>query len=317
MEYRNFGTAGIKISPVCMGTAFRGRPGDATCRTAIERALDLGVNFVDCANTYQNGRSEQLVGEVLKGRRDQVVLSTKAGEPVGDGPNDRGLSRDHILREVDNSLRRLQTDYIDIYLLHHPDPTTPIEETLGVLDQLHRQGKVRYLGCCNFAAWQVCKARSLSHQEHLASLSVVQNPYHLLDRSLEKEMIPFGAEEGVGIMVYSPLAVGLLTGRFRHGEPPPPDTSWAKRPERFEKRMSPQADRVVEALLDIGQERGKTPAQVAIAWLLSRPAISTVIMGPDHPDQVDENLGAVGWSLSDEEQAKLDAASAWTVGHRF
>ena len=274
MEYRNFGTAGVKVSPICLGVAFRGRPDKAIQRATIERAIDHGVNFIDCANTYQRGESECVLGETIKGRRDQFVITTKVCEPIGEGPNDRGLSRFHIMREIEKSLSRLQTNYIDIYLLHHVDPTTPIEETLRALDDLVRKGMIRYVGCANFAAWQVCKGLWISDRRNLAPFICVQSHYNLLERSPEREVMPFCRAEGLGMMTYSPLAIGLLTGRFRHGAPPPPNTPWGQGRLGFEEVMSPDADRVVETLIRIGTARGKTPAQVAIAWVLSHPEIS-------------------------------------------
>ena len=319
MEYRNFGVAGVQVSPICLGVAFRGRPDKGVQRATIERAIEGGVNFIDCANTYQRGESERILGETIKGRRDQFVITTKVCEPINKGsndptgPNDRGLSRFHIMREVEKSLSRLQTDYIDVYLLHHVDPTTPIEETLWTLDDLVRQGKVRYVGCANFDAWQVCKGLWISDRRNLAPFICVQNHYNLLDRSPEREIMPFCGAEGLGMMTYSPLAIGLLTGRFRHGTPPPPDTPWGQGRLGFDKVMSPDADRVVETLIRIGTERGKTPAQVAIAWVLSHPEISAAMIGPDSPEQVEENLGGVGWVLDDAERAALDEASVWAL----
>ena len=313
MEYRNFGTAGVKVSPICLGVAFRGRPDKAIQRATIERAIDHGVNFIDCANTYQRGDSERVLGEVIKRRRDQFVITTKVCEPIGEGPNDRGLSRFHIMREIEKSLSRLQTNYIDIYLLHHVDPTTPIEETLRALDDLVRKGMIRYVGCANFAAWQVCKGLWISDRRNLAPFICVQSHYNLLERSPEREVMPFCRAEGLGMMTYSPLAIGLLTGRFRHGAPPPPNTPWGQGRLGFEKAMSPDADRVVETLIRIGTARGKTPAQVAIAWVLSHPEISAAMIGPDSPEQVEENLGGVGWELTDDERAALDETSAWAL----
>lgn len=319
MEYRNFGVAGVKVSPICLGVAFRGRPDKAIQRATIERAIEGGVNFIDCANTYQRGDSERVLGEVIKGRRDQFVITTKVCEPIDkgsddrEGPNDRGLSRFHIMREIEKSLSRLQMDYIDVYLLHHVDPTTPIEETLRALDDLVRQGKVRYVGCANFDAWQVCQGLWISDRRNLASFICVQSHYNLLDRSPEREIMPFCRTEGLGMMTYSPLAIGLLTGRFRHGVSPPPDTPWGQGRLGFEKVMSPDADRVVETLIRIGAERGKTPAQVAIAWVLSHPEISAAMIGPDSPEQVEENLGGVGWELTDDERTALDDASMWAL----
>jgi len=217
------------------------------------------------------------------------------------------------MREVERSLSRLQTDYLDVYLVHIADPTTPIEETLRALDDLVHQGKVRTIGCCNFAAWQVCKALWMSDRLNLTSFVCAQNYYNLLDRSEERELMPFCRSEGLGMMVYSPLAVGLLTGRFRHGEPSPKDTPWGQSRRGFEEIMSPDADRVVETLSRIGKEQGKTTAQVAVAWVLSHTEVSTAIVGPDRPEHVEENVGGAGWTLSPEERATLDEVSAWAV----
>ena len=229
MDYRRFGATGVKVSPICLGSAFRGRPGDDVCKATIAQAIDLGINFIDVANIYQEGHSERLVGEVLKGRRDQFVLTTKVGSSMGIGPNDTGLSRAHILREIEHSLRRLQTDHIDIYLVHQLDPTTPHQETLRALDDLVHQGKVRYIGCCNYTAWQVCAALWTSDHAGLTPFIGVQNHYNLLRRSPERELLPFCREQELGVMTYSPLAVGLLSGRFRRDTPPPSDTLWGQR----------------------------------------------------------------------------------------
>ena len=233
MEYRNFGAAGVKVSRICLGTAFRGTPEEDICRATIDRAIDLGINFIDCANKYARGRCERIVGKALKGRRDQIVLTTKVCSSMGDRPNDAGLSRFHIMREVENSLSRLQTDYVDIYLAHSVDPGTPIEETLRAFNDLVRQGKVRYIGCSNFAAWQVCKALWTSDQRNLTPFICVQDHYNLLDRRIERELIPLCRSEGLGIMTYSATAVGLLTGHFRYGQPPPACTPLPGNHERF------------------------------------------------------------------------------------
>jgi len=313
MDFRNLGTCGVKVSPVCLGTAFRGAPDEATCLATIDRALELGVNFVDCANAYGPGRSETLVGQALKGRRDRVVLTTKVCSRMGDGPNDGGLSRVHILREAENSLRRLQTDYIDLYLAHTVDAATPVEETVRAFDDLVRQGKARYVGCSNFPAWRVAKGLWASDRRNLAAFACVQDHYNLLDRRIERELVPLCQAEGLGIMTYSPVAVGLLTGAFRHGQTPPAGSLWARSPQRFEQVLTPAADRVVQTLLDIAGQRGKTPAQVAVAWVISRPGVTAAIIGPDHPSQVDENLGGCGWQLEPSELEALEQASAWAV----
>lgn len=313
MEYRSLGTSGVKVSRICLGTAFRGAPDDETCLATIDRAIDLGINFVDCANEYQKGRCERIVGRALKGRRDQFVLTTKVCSPTGAGPNDAGLSRFHIMREVENSLSRLQTDYVDLYLAHSVDAETPVEESLRAFDDLVHQGKVRYIGCSNFPAWLVCKGLWVSDRRNLSAFACLQDHYNLLDRRIERELVPLCQSEGLGIMTYSAVAVGLLTGQYRHGQAPPPDSPWASREERLRQLMTPEADRVVEALISIGAERGKTPAQVAVAWVLSRPGISAAMIGPDAPAHVDENLGGVGWELTEEELQRLDEASAWAV----
>ena len=312
MEYRNLGKAGVKVSRICLGTAFRGLGDEKTCTRVIERAMDLGCNFIDCANYYGRGRSETILGKALKGKRDDIVLTTKVQSAMGDGANDRGLSRFHIMREVERSLMRLQTDHIDIYLLHHFDAETPLEETLKTMDDLVRQGKVRYVACCNFRAWQLVRALWVSDAHSLEPFVCLQSRYNLLGRrEIEDDLMPVCRTFGLGMMTYSPLAVGLLTGRFRRGQPPPPDTPWGKRQYDFEKTMDAQADAVVRKLIDIGQARDRTPAQVAIAWILDHEEITAPIIGPDLPEHVDEVFGALDWQLDSEERAALDEVSQW------
>jgi 1-deoxyxylulose-5-phosphate synthase len=314
MEYRNFGTTGVKVSPICIGTAFRGnRHDEAICIRTIERALELGVNFFDCANVYG---TEPIVAKALRGKRDDVVLTSKVHSPVGHGPNDHSSSRYHIMREVERSLRRLETDHIDIYLLHGYDESTPIEETVRAMDDLVHQGKVRYFGACNFKAWQIVDALWASDRKSLYSFVGIQPQYSLLNRrEVETDLMPLCRRHGLAMMTYSPLAIGLLTGRFRRGQPPPADSPWGQESSYydFQTAMTEQADRVVQKLIDIGHERGKTPAQVAIAWILDHPEVTAPILGPDLPEHVDENLGALGWKLVPEERAALDEASRFEV----
>jgi aryl-alcohol dehydrogenase-like predicted oxidoreductase len=328
MEYNALGKSGLKVSRLCLGAAFRASlfkadyDEDACIRT-MHRALDAGINFIDTANYYSYGRSEEMLAKALRGKRDDVVLATKVCAQVKDdpGPNDTGLSRYHILRECERSLRRLGTDHIDLYLLHTPDETTPIEETLRALDDLVRQGKVRYIGCCNFAAWQVVQALWCSDVRNLNAFVSIQNQYSLLNRwELEPELLPVCREYGLGITTYSPLAVGLLTGRFRRGQPVPPGTPWSDgepHAGQFEQAMTEQADAVVHCLIEIGAARGKTPAQVALRWLLDQPDVNAVILGPDLPSHVDEALGALGWQLDTDEWAILDALSAAPAPRKF
>ena len=313
MEYRNLGISGVKVSPICLGTAFRGAPPDDDCVRTIHHALDLGINFVDTANAYQNGHCEEIVGKALKGRRHEVVLTTKVCSPMGSGPNEGGLSRIHIMQAIENSLSRLQTDYVDLYLAHSVDANTPIDETLETFNDLVRQGKVRYFGCSNFPSWMVCKGLWVSDRGNLESFTCVQESYHLLDRRIEREQIPLCLTQGLGVMTYSATAVGLLTGRFRHGSPPPAGTVWTDRVQQFEDLMTPDADAVVVALKKIASNRDKTPAQVAINWILTRPGITAAIIGPDSEKHVDENMGGAGWSLSEDEIATLNEASTWAV----
>jgi aryl-alcohol dehydrogenase-like predicted oxidoreductase len=318
MDYRNFGKAGVKVSPVCLGTAFRGsRADEALCVRTIEHALALGCNFVDCANAYN---TEHIVARALKGKRDQVVLTSKVYSHIGPGPNDGGSSRYHIMREVERSLARLETDHIDIYLLHADDARTPLEETLRALDDLVRQGKIRYFGACNFRAWRICEALWVSDRQGLDGFVGVQPQYNLLNRlEVEPEIMPLCRKYGLGMMTYSPLAIGLLSGRFRRAQPPPTDSPWGNGSPyyNFEQAMTEQADQVVQTLTEIAAQRGKTAAQVALAWILDHDEVSSIIIGPDCPEHVDENIGALGWRLEAEERARLDAVSKVEFGPRF
>lgn len=320
MDYVNLGKSGVKVSRICLGTAFRANLfkedfDEATCIRTIERALEHGINFIDTANFYSYGRSEEIVGRAIKSVRDDVVLATKVTSPVkaNPGPNDSGSSRFHIKREVERSLKRLQTDRIDIYWLHALDERTPIDETLRALDDLVKQGKVGYIGCSNFSAWRLLEGLWTSDKLHLNAFAAIQNQYSLLNRwEIEPELVPVCKQYGLGIATYSPLAVGLLTGGFRRGKPPVPGTPWADHPYHsghFDNVMTEQVDAIVQKLIDIGNERGKTPAQVAIAWILDHPEISSVLIGPDKPEHVDDTLGAIGWNLTADERTALDELS--------
>ena len=320
MDYVNLGKSGVKVSRICLGTAFRANLfkadfNEADCIRIIEHGLACGINFIDTANFYSYGRSEVVVGKAIRHKRDDVVLATKVRSQVNDnpGPNDSGLSRYHIMREVERSLRRLQTDHIDLYLLHAMDDGTPIEETLRAMDDLVRQGKVRSIGCCNFSAWRLCEALWRSDVLNLNAFACIQNQYSLLNRwEIEPDLAPLCQNHGLGITVYSPLAIGLLTGRFRAGQPPPAGTPWADSPHHrshFDTMMNDKSDRIVQALIDVGHAHGKTPSQVAIAWLLDHPEVASVIIGPDSPGHIDDALGAAGWQLAHEERAMLDALS--------
>ncbi|MFW6174429.1 MAG: aldo/keto reductase [Chloroflexota bacterium] len=319
MEYVNFGRAGVKVSRLALGLGFRGQPDERAMERVIERAIEHGINFIDCANVYgpmddraYAGRSEAVLGKVLKRHRDDLFISTKVSSAVGPGPNDQGGSRYHIMREVERSLRRLDTDHVDVYILHHFDPSTPLEETLRAMDDLVTQGKTRYVGVSNYRAWQVVKALWVQDQLGLDPLVCAQNPYNLLNRELEEDLFPAAREHGVGIMAYSPLAVGLVSGAYRPGEAPAEGTLYAtdRFRGRLEEHMGERGSRVLEALRQVAGRQNRSVAQVALNWVLSHPEITVGILGADTPEQVDENVGAVGWTITEDDRALLDEASS-------
>ena len=319
MEYVNFGKAGVKVSPLALGLGFRRQSDPIAAQSVIEHAIDLGINFIDCANVYSVGtdrdgivHSETVLGKALQGKRDDLVITTKAASPVGSGPNDAGLSRYHIMREVDQSLTRLNTDHIDIYLVHVIDESTPLHETIRALDDLVRVGKVRYIGCCNYeASWQICKALWIADTINATPYMCIQNQYSLLNRSLEREILGLVREEGLGVMVYSPLGVGFLSGVNLPGAYPP-EALWENRNPRLEYGRSIQeaANAVTSSVKQLAGELGKTPAQLALAWVLSHPEITAAIIGCDTMDQVTENVGALGWTLDESVREKLDTVSS-------
>jgi aryl-alcohol dehydrogenase-like predicted oxidoreductase len=325
MEYRPLGRTGVRVSPVCLGTAFRGQVDEAVCIRTIHRALGLGCNFIDTA-FYGQGRSEEVVGKALTGKRDEVVLTTKVfGTQWGDA-NSNGLSRLNLMRGLEASLRRLQTDYVDLYLLHSFDPHTPIEETVGALDDMVRQGKVRYVGCSNWQAWKVMEALWIADRRNLAPFRCIQSQYSLLNRlEIEPELMPLCREFGLGIMAYSPLAIGLLTGTYRRGQAPPPNTPWSKgeligmSPGKydFDEAMTEPVDAIVQALIDIGQRHGRTPSQVAIAWILDHDEVTAPILGADLPEHVDDAFGGLDWAISAAERSQLDGLSAPDVPRKY
>jgi 1-deoxyxylulose-5-phosphate synthase len=317
MDYINFGAAGVKVSRLALGLGLRGQSDEAEAARLIERAIDAGINLIDCANIYgpmdsraNIGRSEIVLGKVIKGKRDDLVITSKVASPTGPGPNDRGLSRFHILREVERSLKRLDTDHIDVYLVHIFDETTPLEETVRALDDLVRSGKVRYIGCCNYKAWQVCRALWIAESIHAAPFMCVQNPYNLLNRQLEEEMFGLVHDRGLGVMAYSPLAIGLLSGAYVPGQPAPTGSLWGtQRADQYDKVMGGEAGRIIGRVLALAAELGKTPAQLALAWVLSHPEVTVAITGGDTIEHLDNNLGAVGWTLDADVRTELDAVS--------
>jgi aryl-alcohol dehydrogenase-like predicted oxidoreductase len=272
-------------------------------------ALDAGVNLIDTADVYSGGLSEELVGAVLEGRRDQVLIATKARMAMGEGANDAGLSRHHLIRSVDASLRRLRTDYIDLYQVHEWDGQTPLEETLDTLDTLVRAGKIRYIGCSNYAGWQLMKALGISDRLAYQRFVSQQIHYSLQAREAEYELVPASLDQGLGILVWSPLAGGLLSGKYRRGQAQPEGTrqmaDWGEPPVRDEEALYD----VVDVLLRVAETLEASPAQVALAWLLGRPGVTSVIVGARTDEQLADNLAAADLRLSEDQRALLDAAS--------
>lgn len=318
MRYTQFGSAGVRVSRLALGLGLRGQRDPAGAEGLIRRALDGGVNLFDCANVYglgddraNAGRSEEILGRVLKPVRDEIVLTSKVVSRIGPGPNDEGGSRYHILREAERSLRRLDTDRIDVYLLHAFDRGAPLEEQLRALDDLVRQGKVRYVGVCNFQAWQVCRALWVQERLGAGPLITVQNPYSLLNRSLEGEMFTLARDMGVGVMAYAPLGTGLLSGAYAPDAPPPPGSLWDReRRGHLSRTLQGRPAGVLEAVRRVSARTGATVAQVALAWVLSHPEITCAISGADTEAQLAENLGAAELTLSAEDRDLLDGASA-------
>ena len=310
MEYRRLGQCGLKVSELCLGTmAFGSRSDEAASRRIVDLALAGGINFFDTADGYGSGASEAILGKALKGKRQQAVIATKFFNPMGPGPNDSGMSRVHIMNAIDASLRRLGTDYIDIYYIHHVDIQTPIEEMLRALDDLVRMGKVRYIACSNYEAWRLMEALWLSKANNLASFVCYQPQYSLVVRDIEQELVPACLAKGLGIVPWAPLASGFLTGKYLPGQRDVAGTrsadGWAWHGSFF----APNADETLAVLLTVARELDKSPAQVALRWVLEQPGISSVIAGVRTTDQLRDNFGAAGWRLEGEALARLNEVS--------
>ena len=317
MEYRYLGKTGLKVSELCLGAMTFGRETpEEESYPIMDRFAAVGGNFIDTANVYSTGVSEEIVGRWLKNKqRDDFVIATKVRFPMGDGPNEVGLSRKHVLASVEASLRRLQTDYIDLYQVHAWDPGAPLEETLSTLDNLVRAGKVRYLGVSNFAGWQLQKAVDISRHMGWEPFVCLQPLYNLLDREIEWELVPICQNEGLGIIPWSPLRGGWLSGKYRRGMERPisgtrvDDATQHGWSEAWEKYDTPHTWGVIDAVFEIAAQTGRTAAQVALRWLLQRPGVTAPIIGVRTMAHLEDNLGAVGWSLSDEQMARLDEVS--------
>ncbi len=307
MDYRQLGTAGVRVSVIGLGTnQFGGKVDQQGVNEIIAGALDQGINFIDTADVYTQGRSEETLGVALKGRWNNVVLATKVRSSMGDGPNDAGASRYHILNGVEASLRRLQSDHLDLYQIHRWDDTTPIEETLRTLDDLVRSGKVRYVGASNFAAWQLARANLLAEIHNWTPFVTIQPHYHLLERGIEQELIPYCTAHQVGILPYFPLAGGFLTGKYRRGEPAPAG-SRGTNSSYVQQYMTDTNYDTLEQLEAWARERGHTLGELAHAWLLAQPPVSSVISGATTLEQVQTNAMAAGWNLTPEERVEVNA----------
>ncbi|WP_261381692.1 aldo/keto reductase [Paenibacillus cremeus] len=314
MEYVRLGKTGLKISRIGLGcwnfgssNPRWGKPGKVEANDAvrlIQQAIDKGINFFDTANRYTGGEAEEILGRAIKGHRDKLVIATKVHGQLGPGPNESGQSRYHIMREVEGSLRRLKVDCIDLYQAHGVDWNTPMEESLRAYDDLIRQGKVKYIGCSNFPAWVLTKALWISDVNKLSSFVSVQPNYSLANRAIEKELQPLCVDQGIGMVLYSPIGGGVLTGKY--AESIPEGSRGADEPEVVERARRLRSG--VKILNSIAEELGKTPAQVSLNWIIHRPAVSSAIMGVSRTEHLDDNVGAVGWKMSEEHQKLLDEA---------
>jgi aryl-alcohol dehydrogenase-like predicted oxidoreductase len=314
MKLRKLGRTGLKVSNLCLGTMTFGNKewgcDEATSRKIVDRFLDVGGNFVDTADVYSNGTSEEITGRAIREKRHQVVLATKVAGPMGSGPNDLGLSRRHILDGIDASLRRLGTDFIDLYQVHAYDPTTPLDETLRALNDCVRAGKVRYLGCSNYSAWQVMKATALARELGTARYDCLQPQYSLVCREIEREHLPLCREEGIGVIPWSPLAGGLLTGKVRRGGGAPAGTRAAVDPMNRERFTAERNLAIAETVVEISKTIAKTPSQVALAWCAGQPGVTSPIFGARTLEQLEDNLGAADLVLDESARKKLDGVSA-------
>ncbi len=329
MEYRQLGGSGLKVPALSFGTGTFGGSGElfrawgstdvAEATRLVDICLEAGLTLFDSADVYSGGLAEEILGQAIKGRRDSVLISTKATFQSGEGPNEVGSSRHHLTRAVEAALRRLGTDHIDLFQLHAFDALTPIEEALQTLDDLVRAGKIRYLGCSNFSGWHLMKSLAISEKYGLARHVAHQAYYSLIGRDYEWELMPLGLDQKVSAIVWSPLGWGRLTGKLRRGAPPPEKSRLSG---KVSNDAGPKVDdeylfKVVDAIDEVAAETGKTVPQIALNWLLQRPTVASVIVGARNEEQLRQNLGAVGWNLTREQMAKLDAASELPAAYPY
>ncbi|WP_186101329.1 aldo/keto reductase [Burkholderia gladioli] len=319
MEYRHLGASGFKVPVLSFGTGTFGGKGElfqawgetdvAEARKLVDICLDSGLTMFDSADIYSGGASESILGEALKGRRDKALISTKATFRFDDGPNNVGSSRFHLIRAVDSALKRLQTDYIDLFQLHGFDARTPVQEVLSTLDDLVRAGKIRYTGVSNFSGWHLMKSLDVADRYGYPRYVANQTYYSLIGRDYEWELMPLGIDQGVGAVVWSPLGWGRLTGKIRRGQPLPELSRLHKTADYGPPVPDDYLYRVIDALDEVAAETGKTIPQIALNWLLQRPTVATVLIGARNEEQLRQNLGAVGWNLTPEQVVRLDEAS--------
>jgi aryl-alcohol dehydrogenase-like predicted oxidoreductase len=327
MEYRLLGRSGLKVSALAFGTAtfgggnefFRawGQTQVDEARRMIDLSIDAGVNLFDTANGYSDGLSEQILGKALHGKRDKVLISTKSFFPTGPGPNDLGSSRLHILAQVEASLRRLGTDYVDIWHMHGFDALTPVEETLDTLNTLVHQGKIRYIACSNFSGWHLMKSLAASDRHGWSRYVAHQVYYSLIGREYEWELMPLALDQGIGALIWSPLGWGRLTGKIRRGQPLPEVSRLHKTADSGPPVDNEYLYRVVDVMDEVAKETGKTIPQIGLNWVLQRPSVASVIVGARNEEQLKQNLQAEGWNLTPEQIARLDAASATTPTYPY
>ncbi len=309
MEYRSLGRTGVQVSPLCLGAMnFGGPTNEDDSIRIIDAALEAGINFIDTANVYNKGESERVVGKALArdGKRDSVVLATKVHGEMGPGPNDRGNSRYHIIKSCDDSLRRLQTDHIDLYQVHRPSLTIPQDETLRALDDLVRSGKVRYIGCSTHPAWMVMEALMISAEQNLARYITEQPPYNLLDRRIENELVPLCQKYGLGLLPWSPLAGGILAGRYNDLSAPEGSRAARQSGSAFTDRITEKGVEAARQLTKLAQAKGMTASQLALLWVKDQPGVTAPIIGPRTMEHLQDNLAVLDKSLSDEDQKALD-----------
>jgi len=308
MEYRILGRTGVRVSPLCLGTMnFGGPTPEPESIRIIHQALDAGINFVDTANMYVRGESERVVGKALMGgRREKVIVATKVHFPQSDDPNDRGNSRRHIMQAVEDSLHRLQTEWIDLYQIHRPVFDVPQDETLRALDDLVRQGKVRYIGCSTFPAWMVMEALSLSERYGLARYVTEQPPYNLLDRRIENELVPLALRHNLGLLPWSPLGMGILAGRYEKSDEAPEGSRVARIGAWAAERITRQGIEAARRVAEVARDKGLTPSQLALLWVKDQPAVTSPIIGPRTEAHLDDALAVLEMSLDDETAATMD-----------